>query len=210
MTTTLINNPDNNKWKKEIKDYEKNKKTLEWGSNPKPELITEKMMKQADLIYYQILQTYRYKKIEIIVKKNEIQTVKNNLARTKDNQMRIEQTFDLVTLEDKLNKFTNDPNYPKIKPHRLRANKEGTNASYNILSNHNLDKHHFDKIENRPNIKNDVILFKILNKKIFLIKFIFYRNNQRTKDSAICLLIVTEITIYYQINTKNFMTIRFF
>lgn len=154
--TNTFHKVDTEKWTKEIKEYDNKRKNLEWGKNEKPELITTKKVKEAENFYDPILQKYKDKKIEEKEKKTEKENMINNLAKTKDNQMRIEQTYDLVNLQDKLNEFKEDPNYPREKSQRIRKNVEGTNVKYNILSNENFAKHHFDKPEKRPQVNGDV------------------------------------------------------
>jgi len=102
------------------------------------------------------LQKFKDKQVEEMVKNTEKENMLNNLAKTKDNQMRVEQTYDLINLNDKLKDFKDDPNYPRMKSQRIRKNVEGTNVKYNILSNENFTKHHFDKPEKRPHIESEV------------------------------------------------------
>ena len=156
--TNTFHKLDKEKWTKEIKEYDHKRKNLEWGKNEKPELITTKKVKEAENFYDPILQKYKDKQIEEQVKKTEKENMINNLAKTKDNQMRIEQTYDLINLHDKLKEFKQDPNYPREKSQRVRKNVEGTNVKYNILSNENFAKHHFDKPEKRPHFDNDVFI----------------------------------------------------
>jgi len=155
MTDTFYK-VDSEKWSNEIKEYENKRKNLEWGKNPKPDLITNKLVKQAENFYDPILQKYKDKTVEEKVKKIEKENMINNLAKTKDNQMRIEQTYDLINLNDKLKDFKEDPNYPRMKSQRIRQNVEGTNVKYNILSNENFTKHHFDKPSKRPQVESEV------------------------------------------------------
>lgn len=157
MTNTIYVK-DEEKWKNEVKEYETNKKNLKWGKNVKPELITTKLVKEIERIYDPILQTYRDKNVERTVKNIEIENMKNNFAKTKDNQLRIEQTYDLINLQDKLKVFKEDPNYPRVKSQRIRKNVEGTNVKYNIISNNGFDSHHFDKPEKRPFVEKEVSL----------------------------------------------------
>ncbi len=154
--TNLFNKIEKDKWTKDIKDYEYKKKNLEWGSNPKPEIITQKLVKESENSYHPILQRYKDKQYENVVKKSEKESMIINLAKTKDNQMRVEQTYDLINLQDKLKDFKEDSNYPRIKPQRIRENVEGTNVNYNIISNKKFSKHHFDRPEKRPNTSVDV------------------------------------------------------
>jgi uncharacterized Zn-finger protein len=154
--TNTFHKVDKEKWTSDLKEYDKKRKNLEWGKNPKPELITKKKVMEAETFYDPILQIYKDKNVEEQIKKTEKENKINNLAKTKDNQMRIEQTYDLINLQDKLKEFKDDPSYPKQKTQRIRNNVEGTNAKYNILSNENFKKHHFDKPEKRPQTDNDV------------------------------------------------------
>jgi hypothetical protein len=143
-------------WNKDIISYETKKKNLEWGSNPRPKNITTKIIKEAETFYDPIKQTFKDKNLEKNLKLEEKKNIKNTLAKHKDNQIRIEQTYDLVNLKDKLKMFENHSDYPKTKPQRIRENKDGTNQEFNIVSGHGFDKHYYDKPEVRPHIKKEV------------------------------------------------------
>lgn len=160
--TDPYNKIEREEWNRTLTEYETKKKNLEWGSNPLPKKITTKLVKEAENFYDPILQTFKDKNYEKNLKSEEKKNISHNLAKNKDNQIRIEQTYDLINLKDKLNMFENHPDYPRTKPQRVRQNKEGTNVEYNIISNEGFDKHYYDKPEIRPDIKKEVCLFYCL------------------------------------------------
>ena len=84
MAKNLISIPENNNdWKNNIKDYESNKKTLEWGSNPKQMLITTKVVKERDTIFNPILQVYNNNDHEGHLKQKEQSDIIQTLAKNK-------------------------------------------------------------------------------------------------------------------------------
>ena len=56
--------------------------------------------------------------------------------------MRYEQTFDIVNFENKLKGLETRQDYPKEKPWYFRPGQD-TNVDYNILSNINVQEHHY-------------------------------------------------------------------
>jgi hypothetical protein len=157
------NEKDKIEWNTDIKNYESKKKNLEWGKNPPTKKITTKIMKEAENFYDPLLQTFKDKSYEQNLKSEERKNIKNALAKNKDNQIRIEQTYDIINLKDKLNMFENHMDYPRTKSQRVRDNKDGTNQDYNIISNQGFDKHYYDKPEIRPKIKKEVNKIKKFN-----------------------------------------------
>ena len=165
MTKNLISNTEDHcDWKSNIKKYENNKKTLEWGTNPKQTLITTKIVKDRDTIFNPILQVYNNKEYENHLKNTENVDLIRTLAKNKvkqnanlqDRSLRYEQTFYLITLKDKLKCFENHPDYPKEKTAERIKKTESTKANYNIISSKNLKEHHYDAPEKRPNIQDTV------------------------------------------------------
>jgi len=71
--------------------------------------------------------------------------------------LRYEQTFDLITLKDKLKGFEIHPDYPKEKTSERTKKTESTKLNYNIISNKNFKEHHFNMPEKRPDIPDIVI-----------------------------------------------------
>ena len=76
----------------------------------------------------------------------------NTIIKNKDNQLKIEQTYNIITLEDRLKGFENHPDYPAYKDSiNRRKNINPYPKPYNIISTLPLSQHHYDKPENRPN-----------------------------------------------------------
>lgn len=71
------------------------------------------------------------------------------MAQNKDRQLRVEQTYDILNFENKLKGLESHPDYPKDKPWYFRPGKD-TKVDYNIVSNINMQEHHFDAPEKRP------------------------------------------------------------
>ena len=55
-------------WSDDIKKYETSKKHLQFDIPKKPEVVTHKVIKEKDLIYNPILQTYNDKQFENTLK----------------------------------------------------------------------------------------------------------------------------------------------
>ena len=145
----------NYNWDKHIQKYEHDRKNLSWGVNVPPERITNKMVKQNDQAYNPILQKYNDKEYEKSIKKQENANLISAIIKNQDNQLKIEQTFNIINLQDRLKGFEKHPNYPKPKDLINKRSKiSHDNKKYNILSNLPLDQHHYDKPENRPKCDN--------------------------------------------------------
>lgn len=171
----LIKN-DNN-WAEEINKYYNDKKILKWGYNPKQELVKEKHVKSQDLVFNPITQKYSDKNFEKELRRQEKSNMINSIAQGYDNELRVIQTFDIINLKDKLNTLKNNSDYPNdIKQYhgakRKKLNISSGERNYNILSNINLNLHHFDKPENRPLIKDEINN----KKKIKLGSFVEYKD----------------------------------
>jgi hypothetical protein len=151
-------NVDNNKfdWGESVRQYQVEKKTLPFDF-PKPDhVITHKQMKQMDLVYNPILQTYRDKGFENAMKLKEKEHLINTIAKNTDKALQVEQPYNLISLQDKLKGYEDHPKYPKEKLQNVKMNLETTRAGYNILSGLTFDKHHYRKPEERPAVKEDV------------------------------------------------------
>ena len=148
-------------WSEDLKKYDYNKKNLQWGYNPKPPLIKEHYIKSNDLCFNPITQKYKDKEFDKELKRQEMKELKDKIALNYDNDLRVIQTYDIINLKDRFKGFENHPNYPKIK-NNISSSKRNANYAkhnYNIISNINLNKHHYDKPENRPkniDIKQDI------------------------------------------------------
>ena len=168
---------NDNNWAEEINKYYNDKKILKWGYNPKQELIKEKHVKSQDLVFNPITQKYSDKNFEKELRRQEKSNMINSIAQGYDNELRVIQTFDIINLKDKLNTLKNNSDYPNdIKQYhgakRKKLNISSGERNYNILSNINLNLHHFDKPENRPLIKDEINN----KKKIKLGSFVEYKD----------------------------------
>lgn len=84
MARNLISNPENSgEWSNNIKQYETNKKHLEWGTNPHPNTISNKVMKERDNLFNPILQVYNNKEYESHLRNKEQHDLINTLAKNK-------------------------------------------------------------------------------------------------------------------------------
>ncbi len=63
--------------------------------------------------------------------------------------MRYEQTFNIITFEDKLKGLENHPDYPKEKPWKFKGGSD-TNVDYNIISGLPFQQHHYAPPDKRP------------------------------------------------------------
>ena len=168
---------NDNNWAEEINKYYNDKKILKWGYNPKQELVKEKHVKSQDLVFNPITQKYSDKNFEKELRRQEKSNMINSIAQGYDNELRVIQTFDIINLKDKLNTLKNNSDYPNyIKQYhgakRKKINISSGERNYNILSNINLNLHHFDKPENRPLIKDEINN----KKKIKLGSFVEYKD----------------------------------
>ena len=129
---------NNNNWVKNIKDYEYSKQNLEWKFNPKPQYITHKQMAYNDIRFNPITQKYLDKSVENEVRINDDKNLKNTLVKNYDKSFQYKQTFDIITLENKLK----DLNYEEeIKKKKIRNVLPDSKVPYNIISNISLNNH---------------------------------------------------------------------
>ena len=169
---------NNKNWGEEINKYYNDKKVLKWGKNPRPEIIKEKIVKSHDLIFNPITQKYADKDFDSELKKQEKLNLIDSIAQGYDNELRVIQTFDIINLKDKLDTLKDNPNYPKDnqkqfhESKRKKLNISSGERNYNILSNINLNLHHYDKPENRPLIQSETNK----PKKIKLGSFVEYKD----------------------------------
>ena len=148
--------PKETDWKKDVNDYEQEKKFLKWGRNPPVRYFTKLYINSEDRIFNPITQKYLDKSKEEKLKQNEKTELINHISKRLDNELRISQTYNIINLQDKLKGFENEPNYPQSPRVRRKKFYDLTpKINYNILSNLNYQIHHFDKPEKRPIIKLD-------------------------------------------------------
>ena len=143
-------------WIEEMKSYEKNKKKS--PDIKSPYIITRKEIMAKERIYNPITQSFLDIELENNVKSQERKNIVNTVIKSKDKALRNEHIYDLINLSNKLKGFENHPNFPKeIATHKKKIEAKPF-YNYNIISNISLDKHHYDKPENRPNIISEVKL----------------------------------------------------
>lgn len=146
---------DNYNWESQVQKYNYNKTHLAWEKNPIPEKITSQMVKQNDLVFNPILQRYNDKEYEKTLRQKEKSAIFSTIISNLDNQLKKEQTFNIINLQDRLKGFEKHPDYPLQKDLINKRKKICYYPkNYNILSNLPLSQHHFDKPENRPKCNN--------------------------------------------------------
>ena len=146
--------PKETDWKNDINNYEKDKKMLQWGSNPPVKYFTKLYIDSEDRIFNPVTQKYLEKEREEKVTKQEKTDIINNISKGYDKELRISQTYNIINLQDKLKGFEKDRNYPKSpRVRRKKFYNLTPKINYNILSNLNYQIHHFDKPSKRPNFK---------------------------------------------------------
>jgi hypothetical protein len=155
-------------WENQIKKYDYNRTHLKWGKNPCPEKITHKMVKQNDLTFNPILQKYNDNEYDKQLRQKEKSNIFTAIIENQDNQLKNEQYYNIINLQDRLKGLENQPNYPKKKDFDHNRKKIICDPkNYNILSNLPLNEHHFDKPENRPKCSTS----EVKKKSIYSYKF---------------------------------------
>ena len=139
----------NKLWAENVNKYQKDKKTLEWGYNKPQEIITEKLMKERDVIFNPITQTYKDKELDQNLREQDKQLMKEIITKNYDNRLRYEQTYNLINRDDKLKLFKNHEDYPITKMDPIRKKLDKVRIDHNIISNYTLDKYNFCKPEDR-------------------------------------------------------------
>ena len=71
------------------------------------------------------------------------------MAKNKDRALRYEQTYNVINFENKLTGLEERPDYPKEKPWYFRPERDSL-VDYNIISNYQLDEHHYQAPDKRP------------------------------------------------------------
>ena len=143
-------------WKNNIKNYTYNKTHTSWGNeNTNLPRITAQMVKSNENIYNPILQTYSDLNYDKKLRQKEKSDIITEIVKNQDNRLKVEQTFNIINLQDRLKGFEKDPNYPVMKDLiNSRKRIENNPKNFNIISNLPLSQHHFDKPENRPPYSN--------------------------------------------------------
>lgn len=140
-------------WSNNIKQYEHNKKSLEWGSNPPPMKMTYKIVREKENIFNPVSQRYYNHEFDVNQKTQEKQNIVNSIAKNYDKVLRNEQTYDLINLKDRLTGLETHPKYPKLEQEKIKKKLESPITNYNVISNITLDKHSYLPPEKRPAVK---------------------------------------------------------
>ena len=70
------------------------------------------------------------------IRQKEKENRNTEIIKNLDNQLKIEQTFNIINLQDRLKGFEKDPNYPAMKDLiHSRKRIENNPKEYNIISN---------------------------------------------------------------------------
>ena len=123
-------------WKDGINKYVYNKTNIGWGStkalNPK---ITLKMVKENDVIFNTIIKKYNDPKNEATLQKDEKSAIISEIIKNQDNQLKVQRTFNIINLKDRLKGLENDPNYPSMKDlNHSRKRIESNPKNYNTIN----------------------------------------------------------------------------
>jgi hypothetical protein len=145
----------NKEWADNLNKYQEDKKKLEWGYNKKPDVITNKLIKQRDCVFNPVTQSYNDVELDSKLRQQDKNNMKEIISKNYDRSLRYEQTYNLINRDDKLKIFKSHPDYPSFKSDPIRTRLEKQRINYNILSNYTLDKHNFLKPELRPVIKEN-------------------------------------------------------
>ena len=147
---------DGYNWKNDIQQYVYSKTYTDWGNlKPYDPRITSKKVKENDNFFNPILQTYSDRNYDKQIRQKEKSALTSEIVKNLDNQLKIEQTFNIINLQDRLKGFEKDPNYPVMKDLiHTRKRIENYPKNFNIISNLPLTQHHYDKPENRPVYSN--------------------------------------------------------
>ena len=149
----------NYNWVKDVTDYSQKKHHYVGTSFSPTKRATYKDFKNNECFFNPLTQKYTNKDYNNQVNSAEKALLPKKISSHYDRNLRYEQTFDIINLKDKLKIFKNHSQYPKVKEPIFNL-KDPSKIEYNILSNVNLTKHHFDKPENRPDKPSTVPLIR--------------------------------------------------
>ena len=141
-------------WKEKLADYCYNKEVKDIPKEYYPQKITHKMVIDNNNIFNPVTQKYSNNELDKAIRIEEKKNMINKIATDYDNQLRNEQTYNIINLTDRLSALNYHEALPEG-PHSI--NKEISKAPYNILSNLPLNVHHYNKPELRPNVSDDDI-----------------------------------------------------
>lgn len=140
----LKNDP---RWREKLIAYQEARKPFNYAPSDFPMHINKRMVAQRENLFNPITQKY-YRHHEEL-EKAEKQNIINTIAKNFDNQLRNEQTFDIVTHKNKLDCFGY---FEPYEIDHVKVNKEVSKAPYNIITNISLLDHHYNPPEKRPNV----------------------------------------------------------
>lgn len=142
--------PDYNiNWSNSIRDY-----SYKYSNNPYKmeynQRSINRMISDSDRAYNPILQKYNDPIKEKQIRQIENNKLINNIAKYQDNNIRKEQTFNIINLQDKLKGLEGDPNYPKSKMEiKQKNNLMNSRLDYNIISNIPLSEYNKGRPTNK-------------------------------------------------------------
>jgi hypothetical protein len=142
-------------WANSIKNYQAEKKNLQWGKNKMPEIVSYKIIKERDCLFNPVTQCYKNTDTDIELRIKDKNKLYETIAKNYDRNLCYEQTYNLINRQDRFKVFKNHKDYPAYKSDPIRPKLEKKRIEHNILSNYSLDKHNFCKPEDRPFIKEN-------------------------------------------------------
>ena len=155
--------PNDLKWGQKLKSYRSLRELYQYDPKNFPKIITSKMVNDSQNVFNPITQKYydenKDKKLFENSKKARISMISNGY----DNQLKVESTYDIINLKNKLAYFNYvEPDKKSKEGYRHNDNQfnfEKNNIKpYNIITNLSLREHNFVKPELRP--KNDNALIR--------------------------------------------------
>jgi len=134
----------------ELGNYRLRRKLLDLKKIKMQEMINHQKVKKNELYFNPILQKYNDINLESKTIQHDKDELLNTIIKDKDYQLKNEQAYNIINLQDKLKGFEKHPNYPKIKK-RIKSIKKVKDytKNFNIISTLPLTVHHYDKPENR-------------------------------------------------------------
>lgn len=125
-------------WSNDINNYKSHKQHLQWKHDSKANLITHKHKNTQNNIFNPITQTYHDTSLETKERSTEQALLTQTLPKSYDASLSNEQTYNIITLQDKLKGFESHPNYPTSTKQTKTVAKATPQTCYNIISNHSL------------------------------------------------------------------------
>lgn len=99
----------------ELDNYRLRRKLIDLKINKMQEIINQQKVKKNELYFNPILQKYNDINLESKTIQQEKDDLLNAIIKDKDYQLKNEQAYNIINLEDKLKGFEKHPNYPRIK-----------------------------------------------------------------------------------------------